>query len=166
VGTVGDILRHLGRNLDVSVCGAIDQIVREIRLHFGRQPEIYQLESQVEVLRSLGDTMTFRPPVWPQLAGRVALPNVTTNQGPPTLYMLGLAMGKDTPDLKAPIDAVGEHRDDIVTFYNRSSQLVQLMEQDEIWAAPVGRFAWAPLRKLNVAIQWATPKAKANRPMR
>jgi spermidine/putrescine-binding protein len=44
-----------------------------------------------------------------QLAGRVALPNVTTNQGPPVLYMLGLAMGKDTPDLKAPIDAVGDH---------------------------------------------------------
>ncbi len=35
----------------------------------------------------------------PQLAGRVALPNVTTNQGPQALYMLGLAMGKDTPDL-------------------------------------------------------------------
>ena len=93
-----------------------------------------------------------------QLAGRVALPNVTTNQGPPALYMLGLAMGKETPDLKAPIDAVGEHRNDIVTFYNRSSQLVQLMEQDEIWAAPVGRFAWAPLRKLDVPIRWATPK--------
>ena len=93
-----------------------------------------------------------------QLAGRVALPNITTNQGPPSLYMLGLAMGKDTPDLKSSIDAVGEHRNDIVTFYNRSSQLVQLMEQDEIWAAPVGRFAWAPLRKLDVAIKWATPK--------
>jgi putative spermidine/putrescine transport system substrate-binding protein len=93
-----------------------------------------------------------------QLAGRVALPNITTNQGPPALYMLGLAMGKDTPDLKASIDAVGEHRNDIVTFYNRSSQLVQLMEQDEIWAAPIGRFAWAPLRKLDVPIKWATPK--------
>jgi putative spermidine/putrescine transport system substrate-binding protein len=93
-----------------------------------------------------------------QLAGRVALPNVTTNQGPPVLYMLGLAMGQDTPDLKAPIDAVGEHRNDIVTFYNRSSQLVQLMEQDEIWAAPIGRFTWAALRKLDVPIQWATPK--------
>ena len=93
-----------------------------------------------------------------QLAGRVALPNVTTNQGPPVLYMLGLAMGQDLPDLKAPIDAVGEHRNDIVTFYNRSSQLVQLMEQDEIWAAPIGRFAWAALRKLDVPIQWATPK--------
>lgn len=93
-----------------------------------------------------------------KLAGQVAFPNVTTNQGPPALYMLGLAMGKDSPDLKAPIDAVGEHRNDIVTFYTRSSQLVQLFEQGEIWAAPVGRFAWAPLRKLDVPIKWATPK--------
>lgn len=93
-----------------------------------------------------------------KLAGQVAFPNVTTNQGPPALYMLGRAMGKDTPDLKAPIDAVGAHRNDIVTFYTRSSQLVQLFEQGEIWAAPVGRFAWAPLRKLDVPIKWATPK--------
>ena len=36
--------------------------------------------------------------------------------GPPVLYMLGLAMGQNSPDLKAPIDAVGEHRNDIVTL--------------------------------------------------
>lgn len=93
-----------------------------------------------------------------QLAGQVAFPNVTTNQGPPALYMLGLAMGKDTPDLKAPIDEIGKHRNDIVTFYTRSSQLVQLFEQGEIWAAPIGRFAWAPIHKLDVPIKWATPK--------
>ncbi len=93
-----------------------------------------------------------------KLAGEVALPNVTTNQGPPTLYMLGLAMGKDSPDLKAPIEAVGEHKDDIVTFYNRSSELVQLMQQEEIWAAPIGRFAWSGFNDLDMPIAWATPK--------
>ena len=94
----------------------------------------------------------------PQLAGRVAIPNVTTNQGPPTLYMLGLVLGQDTPDLKAPIDAVGAHKNDIVTFYVRASQLVQLMQQDEIWAAPIGRFAWEGFKKMNLPIQWALPK--------
>jgi len=93
-----------------------------------------------------------------KLAGQVAFPDVTTNQGPPALYMLGIAMGKNTPDLKAPIEEVGKHRNDIVTFYNRSSQLVQLFEQGEIWAAPIGRFAWAPIHKLDVPIKWATPK--------
>ncbi|TMV82475.1 extracellular solute-binding protein [Thioclava sp. BHET1] len=92
-----------------------------------------------------------------KLAGHVAFPNITTTQGAPALYMLGKAMGEDQPDLKAPITALGQHRDDMVTFYVRSSQIVQLFAQDEIWAAPVGRFAWAPLTKLGLPIKWATP---------
>ncbi|MBB3915609.1 ABC transporter substrate-binding protein [Rhizobium fabae] len=94
----------------------------------------------------------------PEYVGHVAFPNVTTNQGPPALYMLGLALGKDTPDLKGSIEALGEKKDDIVTFYEKSSQLVQLMQQEEIWAAPIGRFSWAGFTKLNVPIAWATPK--------
>ena len=94
----------------------------------------------------------------PGLAGHVAIPNVSTNQGPPTLYMLGRALGKDTPDLKGPIDAIGEHRNDIVTFYVRASQVVQLMSQEEIWAAPIGRFAWEGFRKIGLPVKWATPK--------
>jgi putative spermidine/putrescine transport system substrate-binding protein len=94
----------------------------------------------------------------PEYVGHVAFPNVTTNQGPPALYMLGEAIGKNTPDLKAPIAAVGEHKDDIVTFYEKSSQLVQLMQQEEIWAAPIGRFSWAGFTKLSVPVAWATPK--------
>ncbi|MBP1849135.1 ABC transporter substrate-binding protein [Rhizobium halophytocola] len=94
----------------------------------------------------------------PEYVGHIAWPNVTTNQGPPALYMLGKALGSDAPDLKAPIEAIGKNKDDIVTFYVKSSQLVQLMQQEEIWAAPIGRFAWAPFTKLDMPIAWATPK--------
>lgn len=94
----------------------------------------------------------------PEYASHIAWPNVTTNQGPPALYMLGLALGKDTPDLAAPIEAVGEKKGEIVTFYEKSSQLVQLMQQEEIWAAPIGRFSWAPFTKLDMPIAWANPK--------
>ncbi|MBX4907848.1 MULTISPECIES: ABC transporter substrate-binding protein [Rhizobium] len=94
----------------------------------------------------------------PEYVGHVAFPNVTTNQGPPALYMLGLSLGKDTPDLQGPIEALGEKKDDIVTFYEKSSQLVQLMQQEEIWAAPIGRFSWAGLTKLDLPVAWATPK--------
>ncbi|WP_296987119.1 ABC transporter substrate-binding protein [Thalassospira sp. UBA1131] len=93
-----------------------------------------------------------------ELAGRVALPNVTTTQGPLTLYMLGKALGDDDPSLKTPIAKVGEKKDDVVTFYVRSSQLVQLMQQEEIWAAPIGRFAWSGFSKMDMPIKWATPK--------
>ncbi|HBN48693.1 MAG TPA: ABC transporter substrate-binding protein, partial [Thalassospira sp.] len=88
----------------------------------------------------------------------VALPNVTTTQGPLTLYMLGKALGDEDPSLKTPIAAVGEKKDEIVTFYVRSSQLVQLMQQEEIWAAPIGRFAWSGFSKMDLPIKWATPK--------
>ncbi|MBX4927841.1 ABC transporter substrate-binding protein [Rhizobium binae] len=94
----------------------------------------------------------------PEYVGHVAFPNVTTNQGPPALYMLGQALGKDTPDLKGPIEALGKKKDDIVTFYEKSSQLVQLMQQEEIWAAPIGRFSWAGFTKLDVPVAWATPE--------
>jgi len=40
----------------------------------------------------------------------------------------------------------------------KSSQLVQLMQQEEIWAAPIGRFSWAPFAKLGLPLAWATPK--------
>lgn len=93
----------------------------------------------------------------PKLAGHVALPDISTTGGPPTLYMLAQATGDTSPDLKAAIDAVGQHKSDIVTYYVRSSQLIQLFAQDEIWAAPTGRFAWAPMTKLDVPLKWATP---------
>lgn len=91
------------------------------------------------------------------LKGRVAFPNITTNQGPPALLMVGKAMGEDATDLAAPIAKIAEHKDDIVTFYVRSSQLAQLMEQEEILAAPVGRFAWGGYTKMDLPIAWAEP---------
>lgn len=94
----------------------------------------------------------------PELAGNVALPDVTTNQGPPTLYMLGKAMGDTSPSLTKPIEAVAEKASDIVTFYVRSSQLAQLMQQEEVWAAPIGRFAWGSFRDNGFPMAWATPK--------
>lgn len=94
----------------------------------------------------------------PEYASHIAFPNVTTNQGPTALYMLEKALGHDSADLTNAITAVGEKADDIVTFYVKSSQLVQLMQQEEIWAAPIGRFSWAPFTKLDLPLAWATPK--------
>lgn len=93
----------------------------------------------------------------PELAGNVAFPDVTTNQGPPALYMLGKALGDDDFGFEAPMAALGENVDDIVTFYVRSSQLTQLMQQEEIWAAPIGRFAWGGFQNLGVPVAWAEP---------
>lgn len=94
----------------------------------------------------------------PENVSHIAFPNVTTNQGPTSLYMIEKALGNDSADLKSAIAAIGENSNDIVTFYVKSSQLVQLMQQEEIWAAPIGRFSWAPFTKLDLPLGWATPK--------
>jgi putative spermidine/putrescine transport system substrate-binding protein len=94
----------------------------------------------------------------PELAGRIALPNITTTQAAPTLAMLEKAEGGGGPDFTNAFQTLAKHKDDIVTFYERGSQLPQLFAQDEILAAVSGRFNWANILKLHRPIKWATPK--------
>ena len=94
----------------------------------------------------------------PELKGRLALPNITTTQGPAMLLMMDKAYGGTTPDLATGIQKVADMKGGVVTFYERSAQLVQLFQQEEIYAAVVGRFNWPLIKKLNLPIAWATPK--------
>lgn len=94
----------------------------------------------------------------PALKGRVALPNVSTTQGPLTLFMLDKALGGTTPDFATAIGKVGANKDAVVTFYERGAQIPQLLQQDEIDAAVIGRFGWAGVAKIGMPIAWATPK--------
>jgi putative spermidine/putrescine transport system substrate-binding protein len=91
------------------------------------------------------------------LAGSVSLPNITGTQGPLTLMMLDKAAGGDASDFTGTISAIGESADDIVTFYSRSSELAQLMNQEEVIAAPVGRFAWSRFKSSPLPFAWAEP---------
>jgi putative spermidine/putrescine transport system substrate-binding protein len=93
-----------------------------------------------------------------KLAGNVALPNITGTQGPLTLMMLNKAAGNDGTDFTGVISDIGKHADDIVTFYSRSSELAQLMNQEEVIAAPVGRFAWSRFKSSPLPFAWAEPK--------
>jgi putative spermidine/putrescine transport system substrate-binding protein len=92
------------------------------------------------------------------LAGNVSLPNITGTQGPLTLMMLNKAAGNDGTDYSGVISDIGEHADDIVTFYSRSSELAQLMNQEEVIAAPVGRFAWSRFKSSPLPFAWAEPE--------
>ncbi len=102
-------------------------------------------------IKSWGDLLQ------PAVAGRVALPNITGTQGPLTLHMLSQALGHEGIDFTDTINAIGEKADDIVTFYVRSSQLAQLMQQEEVIAAPVGRFAWSRFSGSDLPFKWAEP---------
>ncbi len=93
-----------------------------------------------------------------KLAGSAAFPDITTTQAPISLFMLGKALGDDSASMDTPISAIGEKADDFVTFYSRSSQLAQLMVQEEVLAAPVGRFAWSRFNDAGLPFAWANPK--------
>lgn len=94
----------------------------------------------------------------PELKGRIALPNITTTQGPTMLLMVDKAWGGTTPDFATGIQKVSEIKGGVVTFYERAAQVVQLFQQDEVHAAVVGRFNWPLVKKLNMPIAWAVPK--------
>jgi len=93
-----------------------------------------------------------------EMKGQVALPNVSTTQGPLTLQMIETALGSDDPKFGKAIDMVAQHRDDIVTFYEKGGQIPQLMQQGEIAVSVIGRFGWANLLKTVPSARWATPK--------
>lgn len=93
-----------------------------------------------------------------KLKGLVALPNVSTTQGPLTLMMIERALGSDDMTFGKAISLIAEHRNDIVTFYEQGGQVPQLMQQGEIAAAPIGRFGWANLAKTVPSARWAAPK--------
>lgn len=103
--------------------------------------------------------MTSWKDLWrPELKARVALPNITTSQAPNVLMMADKAHGGSSPTYSLGIDKVGEMKPNIVTFYERGAQLVTLFAQDEIWAAPAGRFNWGNLKKTGLPLAWLTPK--------
>ncbi|PLW75909.1 extracellular solute-binding protein [Cohaesibacter celericrescens] len=101
---------------------------------------------------SWGDLLTNE-----KLANNVALPNITGTQGPLTLMMLNKANGQNG-DYAKTISDIGAAADKIVTFYSRSSELAQLMNQEEVIAAPVGRFAWSRFKSSPLDFAWANPK--------
>ncbi|HEY1722070.1 MAG TPA: polyamine ABC transporter substrate-binding protein [Magnetospirillaceae bacterium] len=93
----------------------------------------------------------------PELKGKLALPDITTTQGVPVIYMINRTFGGSMPDMKTGIDKIGSLKDSVTTFYPSSAVVAELFQQEEIWAAPVGRFDWPNLKKLNVPLAWAKP---------
>ncbi len=55
--------------------------------------------------------------------------------------MIGKALGGASHSLEMPDNKVGEHADDIVTFYVRSSQFAQRIQQEEVRVVDASRGA-------------------------
>ncbi len=103
-------------------------------------------------------SMTSWKDLWrPELRQRVAIPNITTSQAPNVIMMADRAFGGTSADFAGGIAKLSELKPNIVTFYERGAQVVTLFAQDEIWAAPVGRFNWGNLRRTGLPLAWLRP---------
>ena len=152
--------KGLLQNLDVSKLSSYDDLYEAAKNPLGENWAVgYTFYASSIVYRSdLVQINSWKDLLSPELAGRVALPNITGTQGPLTLFMLSKALGHQGYGFEETIDSIGAQADDIVTFYVRSSQLAQLMNQEEVIAAPVGRFAWSRFSNSPLPFVWANPK--------
>jgi putative spermidine/putrescine transport system substrate-binding protein len=93
------------------------------------------------------------------LKGRVSLPNITTTQGAATVVMASRAWGGSEEDADIGFAKLAElAEENVVTFYARTSELISLFEQGEIWAAPVLRFGWGGLQDTGLDLAWVAPE--------
>ncbi len=151
--------KGLLEKLDVSKLASFDELYEAAKDPVGDNMAVgYTFYASSIVYRSdLVDIKSWGDLLKPEVAGRVALPNITGTQGPLTLHMMSKALGHEGVGFEETIAAIGEKSDDIVTFYVRSSQLAQLMQQEEVIAAPIGRFAWSRFSGSDLPFKWAEP---------
>jgi putative spermidine/putrescine transport system substrate-binding protein len=87
----------------------------------------------------------------------VSLPDITTTQGPATVIMTALTWGSGPQDEDTAFAKLGEVKDNVIKFYSRSSELISLIQQEEVWIAPVQRFAWGNLANTGLPLAWVNP---------
>lgn len=94
------------------------------------------------------------------LAGRVSLPDITITQGPAFMMLMNKIWGgsEDDMSLDTAFRKLSEIKDNVVTFYKRSSELINLFKMGEVWMAPVARFAWGRLLATGLPLKWVVPK--------
>jgi putative spermidine/putrescine transport system substrate-binding protein len=93
----------------------------------------------------------------PRLKDKLALPDISSSQGPMLLMMADRAFGGSDPAFTTGMDKIAEVKGGVVSFYSAGTELVQLFQQDEIWAAVTGRFNWPLVKRLKLPLAWASP---------
>ncbi len=115
---------------------------------------VYRTDKVKEPIKSWKD-------LWREdLRGHIALPTITITQGPAFMMMMNRVWGgsdKD-PSLSVAFEKVAELKEGVVTFYRRSSELINLFKMGEVWAAPVARFAWGRLLATGLPLKWVDPE--------
>ena len=115
---------------------------------------VYRTDKVKEPIKSWKD-------LWREdLKGKIALPDITITQGPAFMMLMNKIWGGEEydPKLEVAFEKIAQIKDDVVTFYRRSSELINLFKMGEVWAAPVARFAWGRLLATGLPLKWVEPE--------
>lgn len=94
----------------------------------------------------------------PEFDGYVSIPDITTTFGPATVVMMAAANGGGINNVEPGWEALEELSDNLVTIYRRSSELVSLIQQEEVWAAPYTSFSWGSIDAIGLPIEPIIPE--------
>lgn len=94
------------------------------------------------------------------LAGHISLPNITITQGPAFMMHINKIFGapEDDTSLDVAFGKLSEIKNNVVTFYSRSSELLNLFQMGEVWAAPVARYSWGQFLGTGLPLEWVEPE--------
>jgi putative spermidine/putrescine transport system substrate-binding protein len=92
------------------------------------------------------------------LAGNVAFPDLPTTFGPSTIIMLALANGGSIDDLEPGWAALPQLAENAVTTFKRNSELVTLVQEEEVYLSPYGSFAIGNLMDTGHPLEIAIPE--------
>lgn len=93
----------------------------------------------------------------PELKGRVTWPELNTTYGPALLLTASKVWGESEWDLEAGWRALATLAKHVLTFYRRSSEVIMLFQQGEIWLAPIPSFAWGSVDALGLPLVRVLP---------
>lgn len=95
------------------------------------------------------------------VAGFVSVPEMSTTFGPANIIMLTAAAGGDPlnpEDWEMGWELVPDLADQLVTTYTRSSELIALYQQEEVWFSPYSSFARGNLMETGVELEFVIPE--------
>lgn len=91
------------------------------------------------------------------LRGHVALPELSTTQGPMFLAMVGETFGSGLKDIETAFAKIKELKPHVVKFYSKSSELINMFERGEVWAAPDLQLFYGGFLGLGIPVEWVDP---------
>ncbi|SRR5690554_275211 len=90
--------------------------------------------------------------------GFVSVPDMGTTNGPATLVLMARAFGGDIDNVEPAWEQLPDLVDQLVTTYTRSSELISLVQQEEVWVGAYPSFSWGQLVETGLPLEPVIPE--------